>query len=47
MLRACEAADTRRRENWTTITIPRGTSAGFNQRVWGKSHYQMPTQEKE
>jgi hypothetical protein len=27
-------------ENWTTITIPRGASASFNQRVWGKGHYQ-------
>jgi hypothetical protein len=26
-------------EKWTTITIPRGDSAGFNQRVWGKGHY--------
>lgn len=25
-------------ENWETITIPRGESAGFNQRVWGKGH---------
>ncbi len=29
-------------ENWATITIPRGASAGFNQRVWGKGHYQPP-----
>ena len=29
-------------ENWTTITIPRGGSAGFNQRVWGKGHYGRP-----
>src|SRR5437764_1384556 len=28
-------------ENWTTITIPRGGSAGFNQRVWGKGHYRQ------
>src|SRR5438046_1877064 len=34
-------------DHWTTITIPRGASAGFNQRVWGKGHYQTPTQEKE
>jgi hypothetical protein len=33
-------------EHWTTITIPRGASAGYNQRVWGKGHYQTPTQEK-
>jgi hypothetical protein len=26
-------------DNWTTITIPRGASASFNQRVWGKGHY--------
>jgi hypothetical protein len=29
-------------EHWTTITIPRGASAGYNQRVWGKGHYQIP-----
>lgn len=29
-------------ENWQTITIPRGESAGFNQRVWGKGHYRPP-----
>jgi len=27
-------------EHWTTITIPRGASASFNQRVWGRGHYQ-------
>ncbi len=27
-------------DRWTTITIPRGGSAGFNQRVWAKGHYQ-------
>jgi hypothetical protein len=27
-------------ENWKTITIPRGASATFNQRVWGSSSYQ-------
>lgn len=26
-------------EQWTTITIPRGASANFNQQVWGKGHY--------
>jgi len=31
---------------WATITIPRGASASYNQRVWGKGHYQPPTQEK-
>jgi hypothetical protein len=34
-------------DNWSTITIPRGASAGFNQRVWGKSHYQTPKSEDE
>ena len=29
-------------EHWTTITIPRGASASFNQRVWGKGHYRTP-----
>ena len=29
-------------EQWTTITIPRGGSASFNQRVWGAGHYQTP-----
>src|SRR6516165_5608842 len=33
-------------EHWITITIPRGASAGYNQQVWGKGHYQTPTQEK-
>jgi len=33
-------------DNWTTITIPRGASAGFNQRVWGKGHYQTPNPEQ-
>ena len=32
-------------EDWTTITIPRGASAGFNQRVWGQGHYQPPKAE--
>jgi hypothetical protein len=27
-------------DHWTTITIPRGGSSGFNQTVWGQSHYQ-------
>src|SRR5262245_9607990 len=31
---------------WTTITIPRGASADFNQKVWGKGHYQTPQQEE-
>jgi hypothetical protein len=30
-------------ENWKTITIPRGGSTGFNQRVWGKESYQKPS----
>jgi len=29
-------------DNWQTITIPRGESAGFNQRVWGKGHHRSP-----
>src|SRR5579871_7056475 len=29
-------------DRWTTITIPRGGSAHFNQDVWGKGHYQAP-----
>ena len=29
-------------DRWTTITIPRGGSAGFNRRVWGEGHYQGP-----
>jgi hypothetical protein len=33
-------------DNWTTITIPRGASAGFNQRVWGKGHYQTQKPEE-
>ena len=32
-------------DRWATITIPRGASAGFNQRVWGKGHYQAPEPE--
>lgn len=26
-------------DQWTTITIPRGDSANFNQRVWGTEYY--------
>jgi hypothetical protein len=29
-------------DQWTTITIPRGGSAGFNQDVWGKGHFAAP-----
>ncbi|MBL8848563.1 MAG: GNAT family N-acetyltransferase [Planctomycetaceae bacterium] len=29
-------------DQWSTITIPRGGSAGFNQRVWGQGHYRSP-----
>ena len=29
-------------DDWTTITIPRGGSAGFNQKVWGRGHYKPP-----
>jgi uncharacterized damage-inducible protein DinB len=28
-------------DHWATITIRRGGSAGFNQRVWGKGHYRQ------
>ncbi len=30
-------------EKWNTITIPRGGSATFNQRVWGSGGYQKTT----
>jgi hypothetical protein len=30
-------------DNWETITIPRGGSATFNQRVWGSGSYQRAT----
>jgi hypothetical protein len=33
-------------DHWTTITIPRGGSANYNQRVWGKGHYQPAAPEK-
>lgn len=33
-------------EHWNTITIARGASAGFNQRVWGKGHYQKSPEAK-
>jgi hypothetical protein len=33
-------------DRWATITIPRGGSAGFNQRVWGQGHYQPPGPEE-
>ena len=33
-------------DQWTTITIPRGGSGNFNQRVWGKGHYQSPPAEQ-
>jgi hypothetical protein len=29
-------------DHWTTITIPRGASANFNQWVWGKDSFQPP-----
>ena len=32
-------------DHWTTITIPRGGSAGFNQQVWGQGHYRSATSE--
>src|SRR6516164_7101970 len=34
-------------DNWTTITMPRGASADFNQRVWGKGSYQKAAGEQE
>jgi hypothetical protein len=33
-------------DQWTTITIPRGGSAGFNKKVWGAGHYQTKTLEQ-
>ena len=33
-------------DHWSTITIPRGASANFNQKVWGKEHYQTPKQDE-
>src|SRR5262249_22634109 len=33
-------------DHWTTITIPRGASARFNQQVWGKRHYHTPQDER-
>jgi hypothetical protein len=33
-------------DDWSTITIPRGAPANFNQKVWGKGHYQTPKQEE-
>ncbi|MFO0892754.1 MAG: DUF1572 family protein [Isosphaeraceae bacterium] len=33
-------------DKWDTLTIPRGASAGFNQRVWGQGHYQTPGSEE-
>ncbi len=32
-------------DDWTTITIPRGASAGFNQRVWARGHYETRNKE--
>ena len=29
-------------DKWSTITIPRGGSASFNQNVWGAGHFQTP-----
>jgi hypothetical protein len=29
-------------DRWTTLTIPRGASAGFNQKVWGKGPFAAP-----
>jgi len=33
-------------DHWSTITIPRGASASFNQNVCGKGHYQTQKQEE-
>jgi uncharacterized damage-inducible protein DinB len=33
-------------DNWTTITIPRGASANFNQRVWGQDSFQSQAKSK-
>lgn len=33
-------------DNWKTITIPRGASAAFNQRVWGSGNYQKAAREQ-
>ena len=33
-------------DHWTTITIPRGASANFNQQVWGKGHDQSAPPEQ-
>lgn len=32
-------------DDWTTITIPRGGSEGYNRQVWGQGHYQSPKPE--
>lgn len=32
-------------DHWQTITIPRGASASFNQRVWGRGHYRTKASE--
>jgi hypothetical protein len=34
-------------DHWTTITIPRGASASYNDRVWGKGDYQSSLRAKE
>jgi hypothetical protein len=33
-------------DHWTTITIPRGGCANYNQKVWGKGHYRTSRQEE-
>jgi hypothetical protein len=33
-------------DHWTTITIPRGASASFNQRVWGTGSYHSTSRSK-
>jgi len=30
-------------DEWETITIPRGGSAAYNSRVWGKGHFAAPS----
>jgi hypothetical protein len=34
-------------DDWSTITIPRGASSTFNQKVWGKGHYQTPEERRQ
>jgi hypothetical protein len=34
-------------DNWTTITIPRGASASFNQRVWSADSFRSAAERKD